>query len=265
MAAAAPPRVSVLTPRVPVLMYHEIAPAAATPSKLAVAPELFADQMAYLDENGFTSLTAGELAGIFADGGNGLPERPVVVTFDDGYGDFFDRALPVLRQHGLTATVFQTTGWVGLSGQAKRMMNWRELAEVAESGIEIGAHTYRHPKLDELPEKELRDELFGPKHAIEDKLGTAVPGLSYPYGYSNPMVQEIAREAGYTYAYAVGNALTESSREVFTLPRLTVNRATGMASFRAMVNGQDTPSLRRARLLTRGYSVARKIRSAVRI
>lgn len=251
-------------PGVPVLMYHEIADTATTQSKLAVAPELFADQLAYLSGQGFTSLTAGELAAILADRERQLPARPVVLTFDDGYGDFYDVALPLLKQHGLTGTVFQTTGWVGLTDQVKRMMNWRELAEVAECGFEIGAHTYRHPQLDQLPGKEARNEIFGPKHEIEDKIGMAVPGLSYPFGYSNRMVQELAREAGHTYAYAVGNALTGGD-DLFTLPRLTVKRSTTMKSFQQMVNGKDTPALKRARLLTQGYSLVRRARSSVRL
>src|ERR1700742_3506560 len=120
------------SPRVPVLMYHEIADAAATDSKLAVAPDIFADQLSYLAETGFTAITAAQLAGYLADGGHGLPKRAVVLTFDHGYGDFYDDALPLLKQHGLIATVFQTTGWVGLTDQAKRMLNWRELVEVAQ-------------------------------------------------------------------------------------------------------------------------------------
>src|ERR1700753_3650558 len=107
-------------PRIPVLMYHEIADVTATPSKLAVAPEVFADQVAYLSDAGFTALTAGELAGILEDGRGQLPERPVVLTFDDGYGDFYDHALPLLKQNGLTGTIFQTTGWVGLTDTVKR-------------------------------------------------------------------------------------------------------------------------------------------------
>ena len=108
------------SPRVPVLMYHEIADAATTDSKLAVAPDVFADQLSYLAETGFTAITAARLAACLADGGQGLPKRAVVLTFDDGYGDFYDDALPLLKQHGLIATVFQTTGWVGLTDQAKR-------------------------------------------------------------------------------------------------------------------------------------------------
>ena len=248
---------------VPVLMYHEIADEATSPDKMAVAPEVFGEQMAYLREAGFTSLTAGELAGILARGGTGLPARPVVLTFDDGYGDFYDHALPLLKQNALTATIFQTTGWVGLTDKVKRMMNWRELAEVAECGIEVGAHTYRHPQLDQVSDKDLHEELTGPKHALEDKLGIEVPGLAYPYGYSNARVREVARETGYTYAYSVSNALTTGGANPFALPRLTVDRATTMAEFARLADGQDTPALRKARVLTTGYTPVRRARAAV--
>lgn len=247
--------------RVPVLMYHEIADSAETSSRLAVSPDVFADQVAYLRDEGFTAVTAGELAAILAGGGE-LPARPVVLTFDDGYGDFYDHALPLLKQHGLTGTVFQTTGWVGLEGTEKRMLNWRELAEIAAAGIEIGAHTCRHPQLDQLPDKLLRDELYTSKSLLEDHLGMAVPGLAYPYGYSNAKVRQVAREFGYTYGYTVGNALTTSAAGSFTIPRVTVQRTTTMDSFRKMVNGQDTLTLRRDRLLTLGFSVIRRARAA---
>jgi peptidoglycan/xylan/chitin deacetylase (PgdA/CDA1 family) len=265
MTAVSPPRVPVTRyHEVPVLMYHEIADVTITQSKLAVAPEVFADHMAYLSDAGFTSITAGDLARSIAHGGAGLPERPVVVTFDDGYGDFYDHAVPLLKQHGLVATVFQTTGWVGLTDKVKRMMNWRELAEVAGWGMEVGAHTYRHPQLDQLSEKSVREELYGPKSTLEDKLGIAVSGIAYPFGYSNSMVREIAGESGYTYGYSVGNALTTTGADAFALPRLTVKRSTTMDSFRRMVNGLDTVTLQRDRMLTKGYSVVRRAKSSVK-
>src|SRR5690348_1118898 len=124
--------------RVPVLMYHEIADAAATPSRLAVSPDVFADQVAYLHDAGFTAITAGALAAFLADGVGELPEQPVVLTFDDGYGDFYSQALPVLNAREYTATLFQTTAWIGKEGEKKRMLNWRELAEIEQAGIEIG-------------------------------------------------------------------------------------------------------------------------------
>jgi len=256
MAAVAPLRV-------PVLMYHEIADITATTSRFAVTPEAFADQVAYLHDAGFTAITAGALAELLAGGAGSLPERPVVLTFDDGYGDFHNQALPLLKRYGHTATVFQTTGLVGVEGAAKRMMNWRELAEVAEAGVEVGAHTIRHRQLDQLPDEELVEELAVSKSLLEDHLGMAVPGLAYPFGYSNDKVRQTARELGYAYAYAVDNAMTTSEADHFALPRLTVKRTTTIESFRKMVNGQDTLALRRDRALSGAFSVVRRAKAGI--
>jgi peptidoglycan/xylan/chitin deacetylase (PgdA/CDA1 family) len=250
--------------RVPVLMYHEIADVAATPSRLAVSPDVFADQLAYLGDAGFNAITAGALSAILAGGGGDLPERPVVLTFDDGYGDFYGQALPLLKQHGFTGTVFMTTDWIGKEGEAKRMLNWRELAEAEQTGIEIGAHTCKHPQLDQLPENLIREELYVSKSLLEDNLGLPVPGLAYPFGYSDARVRRMARDIGYAYAYAVGNAMTSGAADTFAIPRLTVRRATTMDDFHKMVNGQDTMMLARDRILTSGYSVVRRARSTLR-
>lgn len=250
--------------RVPVLMYHEVADSSATDSPLAVSPNVFADHVSYLHDAGFSTITAGKLAAILSGGAGDLPERPVVLTFDDGYGDFYAQALPLLKRYGFNATLFQTTGWVGKEDEKKRMLNWRELAECEQAGVEIGAHTCQHPQLDQLPEKEMRDELYVSKSQLEDHLGLKVPGLAYPFGYSNAKVRRVAKELGYDYAYAVGNAMTATGADSFALPRLTVRRSTPMNEFRAMVNGQDTITMRRARLLTSGYSVVRRARSTMR-
>jgi peptidoglycan/xylan/chitin deacetylase (PgdA/CDA1 family) len=250
--------------RIPVLMYHEIADIAETPSRLAVSPDVFADQLGYLHDAGFNAITAGALSAILADGTGDLPERPVVLTFDDGYGDFYRQALPLLKQHSFTGTIFMTTGWIGKEGEAKRMLNWRELAEVEQAGIEVGAHTCKHPQLDQLPDNLLHEELYVSKSLLEDNLGLKVPGLAYPFGYSNPRVRRVARDIGYAYAYAVGNALTTSKADAFALPRLTAKRATTMEDFRKMVNGQDTTMLRRDRILTSGFSPVRRAKSTLR-
>jgi peptidoglycan/xylan/chitin deacetylase (PgdA/CDA1 family) len=250
--------------RVPVLMYHEIADISATPSRLAVSPDVFANQLVYLRDAGFSTVTAGALSAILPDGARNLPERPVVLTFDDGYSDFYSQALPLLKQHGFTGTLFMTTDWIGKEGEEKRMLNWRELAEIEQAGIEIGAHSCKHPQLDQLPENLIREELYVSKSQLEDNLGLKVPGLAYPFGYSNAKVRRVAREIGYDYGYSVGNAMTTSAADAFSLPRLTVRRATSMGDFGKMVNGQDTLLLHRDRILTSGFSVVRRARSTLR-
>ena len=249
--------------QVPVLMYHEIADIAVTSSRLAVAPDVFADQLAYLRDEGFNAITAGELSKILAGGPGELPERPVVLTFDDGYGDFYSQGLPLLKQHGFTGTIFMTTGWIGKEDEKKRMLNWRELAEVEQAGIEIGAHTCKHPQLDQLPENLIREELYVSKSLLEDNLGLPVPGLAYPFGYSNAKVRRVTQELGYAYAYAVDNALSTSAANAFAIPRLTVKRITTMTDFRKMVSGQDTLTLKRDRILTSGFSVVRRAKSTL--
>lgn len=248
--------------RVPILMYHEIADPADTKSRLAVSPAAFAAQLAYLRNEGFTAVTAEAMSAMLAGNGGELPERPIVLTFDDGYADFYTRAMPLLARHGFTATLFITSGFVEETGTG-RMLSWSQLAEAARAGIEVGAHTCQHPQLDQLPEKRLREELFVSKERIEDRLGFPVPGLAYPYGYSSAKVRQVAREAGYGYAYAVNNVTADSASDQFALPRLTVRRATTAADFRRLVHGRPTMRLREDRALTRGWAVVRRTRAAV--
>ena len=246
-------------------MYHEISDETATRDPFAVGPKVFAEQLGYLHDQGFSTLTAGQLAAALTDGGRDLPERPLVLTFDDGYGDFYTNALPVLRRHGFTGTLFARTDWIGTVFQGKRILSWTELAELDQAGIEIGAHTVRHPQLDLLPEADVREELSVSKKALEDTLGFEVPGLAYPFGHSTERVREVARELDYTYSYAVGNDFTRSGDDKYALPRLTVRRATTMREFRRMANGTDTLTVRRARMLTKGFAKIRPGLSALGI
>jgi len=248
-------------------MYHEIAEATETKSRLAVSPATFAAQLGYLRSAGFTTITAGELPARLAGDIGKLPDRPVVLTFDDGYGDFHSRAMPLLKHHGLTATLFVTTGWVQDAGMRLaapgRMLNWIQVTEVAGAGVEIGAHSRRHPQLDQLPRKLVREELCSSKQWLEDKLGFPVPGLSYPFGYSSARVREVAREVGYGYAYAVSNMTASPASDLFALPRLTVRRATTMPAFRRLVDGHTTMRLLEDRALAKGWAVARRARAVL--
>jgi peptidoglycan/xylan/chitin deacetylase (PgdA/CDA1 family) len=257
-------------PPVPVLMYHEIAPASETASRLAVSPAAFAEQLAYLSGAGFRTVTAGGLAEAAAGGRDRLPGRAVVLTFDDGFADFHRRALPLLQHYGFTATVFVTTGWVADAGRPAagprpgRMLSWSQITEAASAGIEIGAHSWRHPQLDQLPGAALREELYASKAELEDRLGRPVPGLAYPFGYSSARVRRVARDAGHGYACAVRNTLPAPAPDLLALPRLTVRRATTAQAFQQIAQGQQiTRHYLRDRALTKGYALARRTRAAV--
>jgi peptidoglycan/xylan/chitin deacetylase (PgdA/CDA1 family) len=255
---------------VPTLMYHEIAAAPHTASRLAVSPEAFAAQLAYLDHHGFTTLSAGRLATALTGREMQLPERSVVLTFDDGFADFHETALPLLQRYSFTATVFVTTGWIRDARQRAgshpgRMLSWSQLTEAASAGIEIGAHSHQHPQLDQLGRPMLLSELADSKAALEDGLGTAVPGLAYPFGYSNANVRVAARDLGYSYAYAVGNRLPGQKPDIFALPRLTIGRQTGLSAFGRIADCSILPLIYfRQRSLTKTWAVARHARSSLR-
>ncbi|WP_283137696.1 polysaccharide deacetylase family protein [Rhizohabitans arisaemae] len=258
-----------MTVRVPVLMYHSVTdrPNAAT-RPLAVTPAAFAEQLAALREGGFTPLT---LSGLL-DAGRGLPGRPVVITFDDGYADFHSEALPILTRFGFPATVFTTSGWVQDAGHQEagrrldRMLSWGQLAEAAECGVEIGGHSHSHPQLDQLPTARLRDELRRNKALLEDRLGRAVTTMAYPYGYSSARVRAEVRAAGYTAACAVANDLLGGDGpDRYALPRLTVGPATSIDRFRRATAGRSVGRIYlRERVLTKGYAVVRRTRYGLR-
>src|ERR1700722_1166628 len=253
---------------VPVLMYHEVNEPAEAWGHLAVSPAAFREQLRFLHGAGYTTLTAGKLAALLA-GGEQVPPRAVILTFDDGFEDFHRHAVPALAEYGFTATVFVTTSWVQDAGSESaesrpgRMLSWGQIAEAVAADMEIGAHSCQHFQLDQLPAGRLRDELYVSKARLEDTLGIPVPGLAYPYGYSNARVREVARAAGYEYGYAVRNAMTGPGTDLFRLPRLTVHHSTDISEFRRLVEGQIALTMVRDRALTATWSVVRRSRAAL--
>jgi peptidoglycan/xylan/chitin deacetylase (PgdA/CDA1 family) len=259
-----------MTQIMPILMYHSVteSPPRAT-RRLSVHPEAFEGQLATLARHGFTTLTFGQL-GAALDGGTPLPERSVVLTFDDGYADFHQHALPRLDSRGLTATVFVTTGWLDDAGDQAagepldRMLSWSQVREVAEAGIEIGAHSHSHPQLDQISGPALREELHHSKALLENGIGGPVHSLAYPFGYSSPRVRTEVASSGYRYAAAVGNSLGGRRPDRLALPRLTVRRSTGPEAFERIIFGRGIGlAFATDRALTQGFAVARRTRYAV--
>jgi len=259
-----------MTESVPILMYHVVAenPSAAT-RRLSVTPRSLDEQIAFLVDRGFTGMTFSDLADAL-EAGTALPERPVVLTFDDGYADFASAAWPILRRYDFPATVFVTSGWIADAGPnaagapLDKMLNWAQVRELAAAGIEIGAHSHSHPELDQLADDTLCGELRVGRALLEDCIGAPVRALAYPFGYSSPRVRLAARAAGYRCAAAVRNIRATSSDDLFMLPRLTIRRSTDQTAFAAVVAGSDRPVLRRDRLLTAGWASVRGTRRAAK-
>ncbi|WP_171060116.1 polysaccharide deacetylase family protein [Streptomyces montanus] len=257
---------------VPILMYHAVstAPNDATRA-LSVAPEAFAEQMALIDDLGFTPVSTAQLARWWRATGP-LPERPVLITFDDGYEGVHRHALPVLAKHGFASTLFVSTGWLrgtyDTGGGLDTMLDWDQVRELADEGVEIGGHSHTHPQLDQLTDDTLRFELTRCREIVADELGSAPVSFAYPYGYSSRRVREAVREAGYGQALAVGNALARRRQGPYALQRVTVHRNTGIEEFERLVEGRAIArNFARDRALTKGYAMvrrARQVRKAIR-
>lgn len=257
-----------MTATVPVFMYHSVTdqPVDATRS-LSVGPRLLAGQLAALADLGFTGLTFSRLRDALARGEE-LPDRSVVLTFDDGYDDFHTVALPVLQRYGFPATVFVATGWVRDAGAQSagrpldRMLSWGQVAEAAAAGVEIGAHSHSHAQLDQLGAGALHDELRTSKALLEDHLGSAVRSLAYPYGYSNRRVRAAAATVGYDGAAAVANASARDDADLFAVPRLTVRRSMTTQTLTELAHQRGvTRTYARQRVLTTGWAAVRRTRA----
>lgn len=218
--------------RVPILMYHSIADDASAKFKpFTVAPALFAEHMAYLHQQDYTPITATQFIQARSQGGSGLPEKPLLLTFDDGFADFFTAALPILTRHGFVATLYiatsyvnATSRWLHREGEATRaMLTWDQIRIISSYGIECGGHSHTHPQLDVLPLEMARHEIVHSKKLLEEQLGQDVTSISYPFGYYSAVTQQLAREAGYTSACAVDYAMSSQESNPFALPRLFVN------------------------------------------
>ncbi|MGW3725293.1 polysaccharide deacetylase family protein [Streptomyces sp. NPDC000851] len=255
--------------RVPILMYHAVAtdPNDATRA-LSVTPDAFARQMAVIGDLGLTPVTTADLAARWRTG-RPLPPRPVLVTFDDGYEGVHRHALPVLAKHGFPATLFVSTGWLrgayDTGGGLDRMLDWDQVRQLADAGVEIGGHSHSHPQLDQLDDDALRFELTRCRDIVAGELGALPVSFAYPYGYSSHRVRQEVRATGYAQALAVGNGLARRHQGPYALRRVTVRRSTGLEEFERLIEGRAIArTFARDRALTKGYAMVRRARQVRR-
>lgn len=184
---------------IPVLMYHYVRTVNQYEDSLgyslSVTPELFDLQMGWLAENGYTPVRMDTMIDCLA-GNRPCPERPVALTFDDGYEDAYTDALPILERYGFTATFYIVTNFVGQPGY----MSWEQIAALRDAGMEIGSHTVSHPDLRTLGREEALKEITMSRAIIQGALNVPVESFCYPIGGYNQEIAAIVAEAGYTNA-----------------------------------------------------------------
>lgn len=246
---------------IPILLYHsinddpqpDIAP-------WTLTPRAFDEHVAAIADSGRTALTISDLAAALR-GEQTLPARPMAVTFDDGYADTIE-VVQRLAGAGIPATVYVTTGTLGQRG----MVTVQSLFDLCQLGdvVEVGAHSVTHRRLDELDSAELIEETAGSRVHIEEVTQRACTSFAYPHGNHDTASIAAVRDAGYSSAVAVRNALSHEHDNLFALARVTMEHGTTAATVCEVLAGRFRVARPTEQLRTRGYRQFRRLRRRLR-
>ncbi|MCX6793364.1 MAG: polysaccharide deacetylase family protein [Candidatus Falkowbacteria bacterium] len=210
--------------KIPILMYHYIRDYSDINDplgiNLSVAPKIFSEQLDTIKKLGYKTINFQDVVN------NNLPAKPIILTFDDGYEDFYTAAFPELRKRHMKAVTYVIASTINLP----RYMTLEQIKVLAKSNIEIGGHTWSHPDLRFVNNKKLTWEISSSKKYLEDTLKKPIISFAYPSGkYDNRTIKEV-KGAGYKFAVTTQNGLTDMSRSL-TLTRLRIQNKTNLESF----------------------------------
>lgn len=217
---------------VPILVYHQINDIDKNQMTLSVKD--FDEQIKYLVDNGYTFITPEELVDYWDSQSQEeesetsevnkptLPEKPIIITFDDGYADIHKNVLPILQKYNAKATLFVITDFLNLY---PNYLTWSQARELQSSGlVDIQSHTLSHFNLIDarLSTYEVRYQLYGSKQAIEWYLKKPVRFIAYPEGKYTAEVEELTKDVGYKAAFTVEYGLSHSRPQHYVLPRIAI-------------------------------------------
>ncbi|MBT2410265.1 polysaccharide deacetylase family protein [Streptomyces sp. ISL-12] len=202
-----PARAGARTGPVPwVAMYHSVGDPSDDPYRITVTPARLDAQLGWLRRRGLRGVSVADLLAARA---RGAARGLIALTFDDGYADFTEHALPCLRRWGCGATLFVLPGRLGGDnawdplGPRKPLLDADGIRRAAAEGVEIGSHGLTHVDLTAADDATLAAETAGSRARLTELTGTAVTGFCYPYGTVDARAVEAVRAAGYGYACAI--------------------------------------------------------------
>ncbi len=212
---------------IPILMYHKIDSRNEVGIN-AVSPDRFESHIHWLNSQGYQSITIKDMEL------DSHPEKPIILTFDDGYLSVYKHALPILQKYNMRGVVYAISGFLGkhntwdvnLGGITFLHLHAQALKELQDLGWEIGAHTVTHRGLTLFNVHEIRRELSESKESLESHLGKSIVSVAYPFGLCNSTVRDIANQAGFRYGcVCLRHGLGTSDR--LMLPRIPVYQFDG--------------------------------------
>ncbi|CAN7246799.1 polysaccharide deacetylase family protein [Paenibacillus sp. LjRoot56] len=213
---------------IPVLNYHSVT---IDPGNVVViSPAKLEAQMKYLHDHGYTPISLATFINLIENkSGFAAPDKPVLLTFDDGYVDNVEEAMPILAKYKFPATLFMSPGMVEDAGY----LNWEQATQLQEAGWDIQPHGMTHPHLPKLSAEQQAYEITEARKLIEEKLGTQADVFCYPYGEYNQTTVKLLKEHGFRYAFTIDQGYTTNQQSPYLLKRLFIN---GEESLKVFIN-----------------------------
>ena len=219
--------------KIPILMYHSIS--YEKENILRIPKEKFRCQMKYLKDNNYTTLTLDELYSYMKTGKN-LPNKPIVITFDDGYKDNYTNAYPVLKEFKLKATVFVITNTID---HEKDYLTSSEIKLMDSNNIRIESHTSSHEHLDKISYIDNVNTMKTSKSKLEKILNRKVDYIAYPYGGYTSNTIKAAKQSGYKLAFSTKFGLIDKNDNIYSLGRIFVNSNFNLDQFKSKLTLQN--------------------------
>ncbi|MGL5150300.1 MAG: polysaccharide deacetylase family protein [Clostridium sp.] len=213
---------------VPVLYYHSVEPSEA--NEVIISPDKLKMQLQYLLDEGYYPITLSQLYEHLTND-KAIPEKSIVITFDDGYQDNYTNAFPILKELDINATIFVISDVLN-NGY---YMYDEQVKEMSDYGIDIASHTSNHRNLLELPPEEQIKEIKNSKAYLEKLLGKEVTSLAYPFGDYNQDSVRIAEESGYKMAFTTNRGLSDRSDKLLELDRIYISSKYSFDTFKQVL------------------------------
>jgi peptidoglycan/xylan/chitin deacetylase (PgdA/CDA1 family) len=233
--------------KIPILLYHSVSETSApTFRRWVVSPIVFENQMFYLFKQGYTPLTVSEFVLLQNNPDKKRPLKPVVITFDDGFEDFYTHAVPILDKFNFASTLYVTTAylgkmseWLRSEGEGNRpMLHPEQVKKLPHHRVEIGAHTHTHPQLDLLDLQTAKAEIQKSKTILEGLLQTRLLSFAYPHGYYSNEVRQLVMALGFKSACGVKEAISNWQDDSLTLSRIIISNEMIIEQFGSALTGK---------------------------
>ena len=246
-------------PRIAILMYHSISKPNDTFShpyyEVCTSPETFEMHMKFLYENNYHVISLNQALNLL-NCSNELhkkksykPIKPyVVLTFDDGFRNFYTQAVPVLQKYGFSASVFVPTAYIGDKGERKKFngekcLTWYEIQKLTRQGFSFGSHTVTHPKLIELTRREIEYELRHSREVLKKKIGHFTDTFCFPYAFPQQnrvflnTLSSIMQKCGYQVGLTTQIGTVSCKKVSLFLPRIPINDYDDISFLKSKLNG----------------------------